>query len=520
MKKSVIKLLCLAMVFTLSFALIAGCGGSSTDTTTTTDSGKTDTTTTAQNRDDVIIATANEPPTMAPHQHSAVAGGYMNILTHNTLLKTNVDTLEPEACLVESWENLSDKEWKLNLRHGVKFHNGEEMKAADVKASMEYARQYASFTNTYSSFWDKIEIVDDYTVIITTKEVYAKTLYDLASHYVLPKSLLDSGADINSNPIGTGPYKFVKWTLGDNITFEAFEDYWEGAPAIKNLTYRIIPEGSSRTIALEAGEVDFVVEVDNNDLSRLESDEGISVINETGTSFNFMVINNDRAPFNNQDFRHALNCAINKDALVEVALNGAGTGNYTQTPVIFAGAASEVTDKYDLEMAKQYLEKSGVDPKTVTFSCICSDDVKRRCGEVIQANLAELGITMNLESMDLATYLSTAADGDFDACIGGYTATNMMSFIEGKFTAKQIGGSNWSRTSDTKIDELYKKATETLDADERNKTLTECANYINELCPQVPTYGANVTRAYNSNLEGIKVSASNTLYWQYVSWAK
>ena len=515
MKKKGIKLLCLVLTLVIAIGLLAGCGGDDEKPGGNgTQKGSEGT------RNDVVIATANEPPTMAPHQHSAVAGGYMNILTHNTLFQSNIETLAIEPCLVESYEILGDKEWEFKLREGVKFHNGEEMTAEDIKASMEYARENASFTNTYSNFWESIEIKDKYTFVVKTKEVYAKTLYDMASHYALPKSLLESGEDISANPIGTGPYKFVKWTLGDKIEFEAFEDYWQGAPAIKKLTYRIIPEGSSRTIALEAGEVDFIVEVDNNDLGRLESNDGITVINKTGTSFNFLVLNNERFPFNNQDFRHAMNCAIDKEALVKVALNGAGTGNFTQTPVIFEGAATSVPDSYDLAKAKEYLEKSGIDPKTVSFSCICSDDVKRRCGEVIQANLQELGITMNLESMDLATYLSTAAEGNFDTCIGGYTSSNMMGFIEGKFTTKSINGSNWTRTTDPKIDELYKKATQTLDDKERNKILTECANYINEVCPQVPTYGANVTRAYNSKLQGIEVSATNTLRWQFVSWGE
>ena len=95
-----------------------------------------------------------------------------------------------------------------------------------------------------------------------------------------------------------------------------------------------------------------------------------------------------------------------------------------------------------------------------------------------------------------------------------------MGFIEGKFTTKSINGSNWTRTTDPKIDELYTKATQTLDDKERNEILTECANYINEVCPQVPTYGANVTRAYNSKLQGIEVSATGTLRWQYVSWGE
>jgi peptide/nickel transport system substrate-binding protein len=341
----------------------------------------------------------------------------------------------------------------------------------------------------------------------------------MSSHYVLPKELIEKGEDeIAKNPIGTGPYKFVKWNLGDSVEFVRFDEYWEGQPAIEKLTYRIIPEGSSRTIALEAGEIDFIVEVENNDLQRLEETEGLAVINQTGTSFNFLVLNNERAPFDNQDFRHFMNCAIDKDALVMVALNGAGTGNYTQTPIIFAGAADNIPDKLDKEMAQKYLDASGIDPKSVSFSCICSDDVKRRCGEVIQATLAEYGVTMNLESMDLATYLSVAADGDFDTCIGGYTSSNMMGFVEGKFTEKQLGGSNWSRTIDPKIDEMYADLTKILDADERNAAMTELCNYINEICPQVPTYGANVTRAYNDDLQGIRVSATNGLYWGEVSW--
>jgi len=533
MKKNLIKLLSLALVIALACSLFAACGEkaepATTTTTTTTDNSNTSSNAgsttpapaaTTPARDDIIIATANEPPTMAPFLHNAVAGGYMNILTHNTLLRNNIDTLEIEPQLIESWETLDDKTWQFKLREGVKFHDGEVLTAEDVKASMEFAREQQSFTASYSNFWESIEVVDDLTFNVHTKEVYAKTLDDMASHYAMPKKLLDEGNDFNTNPVGTGPYKFVKWTLGDKIEFEAFEDYFEGAPAIKKLTYRIIPEGSSRTIALEAGEIDVIIEVDNNDMPRLEADDGITVINKTGTSFNFLVLNNERPPFDNADFRHAINCAVNKDALVAVALNGYGTGNYTQTPVVFPGHASEIPDEYNVEKAKEYLEKSGVDPKTVSFSCVCSDDVKRRCGEVIQAALAELGITMNLESMDLATYLSAAADGSLEACIGGYTSSNMMSFLEGKFTSKQIGGSNWTRTNDPKIDQMYSDATKILDADERNAALTELCNYINELCPQCPTYGANVTRAYNSNLQGLDVSASGTLRWQYVSWAQ
>ena len=532
--KKLAKLFSLLLVFAMAFSLFAACGNNEEATGNeganegTENTGDKEVTSTeggvqSQNKPNnhVVVATANEPPTLAPHQHSAVAGGYMNILTHNGFMKTNFETLEPAPGIIKSWENVSEKEWKFTIEEGVKFHDGSDLTTEDMIASMEYARSQSAYTQSYTEFWEKVEAVDDYNFIVTTKNVYAKTILDMSSHYVLPKELIEKGEEaIAETPIGTGPYKFVKWNLGDSVEFERFDDYWEGTPAIETLTYRIIPEGSSRTIALEAGEIDFIVEVENNDLQRLEETEGLAVINQTGTSFNFLVLNNERAPFDNQDFRHFMNCAIDKDALVMVALNGAGTGNYTQTPIIFAGAATEIPDKLDKELAQKHLDASGIDPKSVSFSCICSDDVKRRCGEVIQATLAEYGVTMNLESMDLATYLSVAAEGDFDTCIGGYTSSNMMGFVEGKFTSKQLGGSNWQRTNDPKIDQMYSDLTKILDADERNAAMTELTNYINELCPQVPTYGANVTRAYNDDLQGIEVSAANTLYWGAVSWAE
>ena len=527
--------LALLLAMLMAFSLMAACGGDKEEEKPAddqqqgedkpADEGEKDTSGGVQSKNKpnnaVVIATANEPPTMAPHQHNAVAGGYMNILTHNYMFKTNIDTLAPEPGLIESWENISDTEWILHVREGVKFHDGSDLDAEDIIASMQYAKDHSTYTSTFTQFYKSVEKVDDMTVKVTTNEAYAKTLYDLASHAILPSELIAQGDDaIAATPIGTGPYKFVKWNLGDSIEFERFDEYWEGQPAIEKLTYRIIPEGSSRTIALEAGEIDFIVEVDNNDMKRIEETEGLAVVNKTGTSFNFLVLNNERHPFDNKDFRHFMNCAVDKDALVMVALNGYGTGNYTQTPVVFEGAATVVPDKYDKELAQKHLDASGIDPTTVSFSCICSDDVKRRCGEVIQAQLAEFGVTMTLESMDLATYLDVAGTGDFDTCIGGYTTNLMLNLIEGKFTEKQIGGSNWSRTVDPKIDEMYYDAVGTLNDAERNAKLTELANYINEVCPQVPTYGQNVTRAYNDDLVGINVSATNTLYWGSVSWAQ
>ncbi len=512
MKKST-KLVSLLLALIFVMAAFAGCGNKD-------NGGEQTGGDTTETKDSVIIATANEPPTLAPYLHTAVASTYINLLTHDNFLRTDVETLEPVPGLITSWETDGDREWVFEIRTDATYHDGNPVVVEDFIASMEYARANNGYTKNYSEFWESIEKVDDSHFKVITKVPYAKTLYDMSSHRVLPKALIDSGNDFNTNCIGSGPYKLVSQTLGDNIVLEANENYWGTKPSIKNMTWRIIPEGSSRTIALEAGEVDMVIEVDTNDLARLESDENITVVNKAGTSFNFLTLNNEKHPFENKDFRHAMNCGIDKEALVAVALNGAGTANWGQSPTMFPGHSTQNLDEYNIDKAKEYLTASGIDPTTVSFSCIVSDDVKRRCGEVIQANLQELGITMTLESMDLATYLSAAAEGNFEATIGGCTTSNTLGFVEYKFTAKQIGGSNFTRTNDEYINTAYEEAAQTLDDEARLAKLEEICAYINELCPHVPTYSVNVVRAYNSGLQGFEVNASGNAYWENVSWAE
>ena len=161
---------------------------------------------------------------------------------------------------------------------GVLFHNGEEMTARDVKASLELCQQSLEVSQ-YGASTGTIEVVDDYTVKLTTDGPQAGLLSDLTHHgnFILPADLIESGHDFNAEPIGTGPYKLVTWNRGESLEFEAFDDFFGGAPAIKHITWRIIPEGSSRTMALETGEVDLIVDVETTDMNRIAENDGIDV---------------------------------------------------------------------------------------------------------------------------------------------------------------------------------------------------------------------------------------------------
>ena len=172
-------------------------------------------------KDSIVIATMGETPSLSPTEHNAVAGSYMNSLTYNMLFRSNVDTLEPEPDLVESYENISETEWTFKIKKDVKFHNGETMTVEDVKASLEWAKTFPE-VNLYNNDIVQVDIVDDETIQITTDGPDAMLLSNLCHHgnAIVPKALIDSNHDFNTNPIGTGPYVFKNWNRGDSLEFE------------------------------------------------------------------------------------------------------------------------------------------------------------------------------------------------------------------------------------------------------------------------------------------------------------
>lgn len=473
--------------------------------------------------DSIVIAMENEPTTLNPYDHAAVPSGYMNQLTYNKLFRTDIDTLEPIPDLCDTYENVDDSTWLFTVKQGVKFHDGTELTAEDVKASMEYARNFTS-ASKYTSFWRSIEVVDTYTVKITTDGPYALILNDLTANgnTIVPKHLIDEGNDFSQNPIGTGPYKFVQWTLGDNLTFVKNEDYFDKdhMPTITNMIWRIIPEGSSRTIALETGEVDLVIDVDTADIERIKENPDINVIEKAGTRMSFMGINTERYPFDNLYFRKAISAAIDKEAVLTVATNGQGAVSMSPNPEVFSGATRENTIPYDPEQAQKYLDESGVDVTGLTFTCITYTDTTRRTAEVIQGYLAQIGVTMEIESMDFAAYLSNMLEGNFDAVIGGYTASDMLTYMKALWHSSSIGASNVPRVSDPEIDSLIDLALTQLDPAEKTATLEKVCARVNDQCLMISLYTSSVVRAYNSQLHGADVSASGQMLYQDLSWAE
>ncbi len=526
--------LSIALLLVMSLAL-AGCsGGGNEGGSASNEGGNTEKEQPAKSngkagpavdKDTVVVATFSETPSLSSFEHNAVAGDYLNKLTYNGLFRLNKE-LNPEPDLVEEYsvakdDNGEETIWTMKIYDGVKFHNGETMTADDIVASIENAKN-APDVQLYAGTVKTIEKVDDLTVKITTDGPAANLLYNLAHHgtYIVPKALLEAGHDFNQEPIGAGPYKFVEWKRGQEITLEAFEDYFnkDNAPKIKNVIWKTIPEGNPRTVALEAGDIDYIIELDSSTLQNIEGNADIEIIQVPGIAHNWLTVNNEVAPFDNKLVRKAICKAINRDDVVTVALNGQGVPAQAQTPMGMLGENAEGFDGYDLEAAKALMEESGVDPSTIKLDVICSNDTKRRAAEVIQANLQELGIEMNIVSMDLSTYLSETAAGNFTGFIGGYSSGEMMSFLSGVYHSKNINSSNKTRTANPELDALIEKSTKTIDQAEREKVLKETTALLNEECYQMPLYQDNNLSAHKADLEGTFVGSSGAFYVQEWYW--
>jgi len=474
----------------------------------------------AAKKDTIVAVIQNEPTSLTTQAHNATHSSYINDMTHNGLFRTDVNGI-PQMELLESYEAVSDTEFMMKLKPGIKFHDGTGLTSEDVKATLAWTATFAECKQYTSSVKD-VEVIDDLTFKLITHAPSARLLLDLAHHanFIVPKALIDSGNEFNTNPIGTGPYVFKDWVFGDKLHLEAFDDYYDQAnkASIPKLEWRVIPEGSSRTIALETGEADIIMDVSSNDIPRLRSADGIDVIVNPSTGYFFLMLNNEVPPYDNELVRRGINAGISKDDVVAVALNGLGLPGKTQLPELFTGVSSENVDGYDMELAKSYFQQAGVDPSTLMLDIIVSSDTARQACEVIQSNLGELGITVTINSMDNATALQTQFSGEYTGAIGGFTTSSSLTFLSGVFHSKMIGGSNRTRLNNPEIDAFIDKGDITIDADERDAIYYECTAMLNQIMTQVPLYQETVKVAYTSDLGGVQVNPSNAVWMNKMYW--
>ncbi|THD43006.1 MAG: ABC transporter substrate-binding protein [Bradyrhizobium sp.] len=378
----------------------------------------------AEPKDSVTIGMTLEPTSLDPTIAAAAAIGE---ITHDNiyegLTKIEADfSLSPQ--LAEKWTFSPDlKSLTFALRHGVVFQDGEPFTSQDVKFSFERAAA-ADSTNKEKAFFatiDSIDASDPYAVTLTFKAPSFQALYHLGLNTAVivdPKSAATNA----TNPIGTGPYKFVSWNKGASATLEKWDGYRDAAKiAIKRVTFRFISDPSAAMAAMLAGDIDAFPRFPGvQNIAQFQSDPRFQVLLGGSEGKTILSINNKRKPLDDPRVRQALAYAIDRKAIIDGAENGLAQPIGSHLTPNDPGYV-DLTGEYphDPEKAKALLKEAGVTtPLQLTLTLPPPPDYARKGGEIIAAELAEIGVEAKIENVEWAQWLANVFKGkNFDLTI-------------------------------------------------------------------------------------------------------
>lgn len=442
------------------------------------------------------VARSVDASTMDPHRAIDTGSTSYMLEVYEPLLALDLqNNLVP--VLATSWDRVDERTYRFELRKGVKFHNGEPLMADDVVFSLKRATSpIASAVKVYGDMIDPdgFEVIDPHTVLVRTKTPMTPFLFALQTSFgfiLNRKAVEEAGENYGrTSVVGTGAFKFVSWTRSDRMEFERFDDYWGPAPEFGHMTIRTVPEASSRSIELETGTVDVAGDLPPSEAIRL-GDEGVKlglrVLYTPNPAINYLGFNTaSKGPLGDKRVRNAIDLALDKEAIIEAVLYGKGRIPAGPIPYFCRYTLDEAPRKQNLELAKTLLKEAGWE-QGFTMS-LWTNDSKTRIdmATIIQAQLAELGITVDIQVLEWGTFLERLRSSDQveSFLIGTATAAPDPFFaLNASFGSKYIGSSNRSRLSDSKIDELLERGQTVPDGPERTAIYTDLWNRINEERP-------------------------------------
>ncbi len=368
----------------------------------------------AQQGNAVLLATQSDVARLDPAATGDVPSMMVQSVIFESLVGWDKDgKLIPQ--LAESW-TYSDggKVVTFKLRRGVKFHDGEEFDAAAAKVNFDRWLDKANGLLTLSQFAsvDHAEALDKHTLRLTLKDVNGALLQTIAGRRAMfnsPKALAKWGKDINLHPTGTGPFEFVEWVPKDRVVVKRFDAYWGTKPMLDKITFKPVPEPASRVAMLEAGDADMAAPIPIQDVERLKGNGKLQVMMVDSLDNLHFALNMQKDVFKDVRVRHAVNYAVDKDAIAKNIYNGLAVP-LTKSPVSpYLWGYSAVGDYYKFNPAKarDLLKDAGVKPGTKLVMWIPDGRYPqdRQVGEATAGYLREVGFDVQIQKMEWATYI-------------------------------------------------------------------------------------------------------------------
>ncbi|MBO6886145.1 MAG: ABC transporter substrate-binding protein [Marivita sp.] len=479
-----------------------------------------------------------EPPSLASFLSTSGPIGLVAPKIYEGLLDYDTD-LNIVPALAESYTVSEDgKTVTFNLQQGVHWHDGEPFTSADVQftvmeiLSKVHPRGPNSFREVVS-----IDTPDEHTAVFNLANPAPYMLRALSAYEspMVPKHLLEGqdprNSDLATNPVGTGPFKFVEWQKGQYIRLDKNEDYWkEGLPYLDRVVGRFIPDASTRTAAMENEEVMYGAfgAIPNIDAVRLRDTDGFNVTTDGYAMINPMALiefNTTKPPFDNPALRRAVTVALDREFLIENIWFGYGkpatsalSSNFAATG-LYAGAMPNYAPNAQSEQAIAILDEAGIAPDadgvraSVTLDLIPYGEDWRRAGEYMKQALSEIGIKVELRYEDVPTWLKRIyADYDFDMNVNYfYQLPDPVLGVHRHYGTDQIRQGthfvNSSQYSNPDLDALLVAGAQEADATKRQEIYAEIQKILANDLPVANLFEMEFLTVYNEKLKDHATSA-------------
>ncbi len=488
------------LIALVTVGVLAACG-STTPQQPTGSSSQTggDVNTGRKASNSVIVGISQELDSLDPH--SAEYAGTREVLFNifEGLVKATPEgEIEPA---VASDFVIADDASKITftLRDGITFHDGSAVTAEDVKYSIE---RYAGIQGEESAFSNIKEIViaDDKTIEIVLNEPSSEFVYELTCA-IMPQA---NDANITSTPIGTGPFKVASYVPGEDLIVEKYDGYWkQGFPYLNQVDFKVVTDTKMAVTYLNAGTIDIYQYLTADQASTVNS--SYNILEGSVNYVQGMFLNNEKAPFDDVRVRQAIYYAVDRDMINDMIFGGKshilGT-NMIPASKKYYNADTEKTYTHDVAKAKELLAEAGY-PNGFSFTITVPNNYAphESTANIIADNLAEVGITANIQLVEFNTW--------FSECFVGRNYEATVVAVDGRlapstFFEKNVTGAsnNFTNYSNPKFDEVYGQAVSELDSDKKVQYYKELQQILADDAASIYVQDPSNLVAVNGELEG------------------
>ncbi|MBI2756967.1 MAG: ABC transporter substrate-binding protein [Chloroflexi bacterium] len=429
-----------------------------------------------------------------------------------TLVEFDGSSTRIRPALAENWDVSADgKTWNFYLRPGVRFHDGTPFDAQAVKANFDRwqfqtgdpfhkAAEFIYWNDVagFNELIDRTEVIDPLTFRITLKDASGPFLPNLAQFtfaIVSPLALANNVEDLSSNPVGTGPFKFVEWVRGDHVTLAANPDYWGGRPQIDQAVIRVINDNAARFFELQAGNIDFMEFPNPDDVRFARNDPNLQVLLRPSLNIGYIDFNQFDPKFADARVRNALAMATNKQRIVDALYGGTGVNARQMLAPGMQGYNEAIPEiPYNPGAAKEMLSAAGYPNGFTTEFWYMPVDRPyfpnpQVIAQAVCADWAAVGVRCDLKTKDWAAYRVDARAQKYPVWMLGWTGDNgdpdnFLYFFFGTFSGR--GQPNYNTWDNKQVRDLLLRAQRSVDYDERERLYRDVATVVRQEMPKIP----------------------------------